>query len=184
MQTIRKSLLNAALALGLCFIVAGSLLLVFFMSGKRMFFFRPIFFLVFGALLLYISFVKTHKAKHIFLGSLFALTGILFLFADSKMIPYGLNELWPCIVINTAISLIPAGVFRYKKIHPVFFVPAVVIALMGIIFLLFSLDIITQSFSKVLSMWWPLLFVLSGIVLVILYFTNQKKNFEQEEETI
>ena len=47
---------------------------------------------------------------------------------------------------------------------------------MGFVFLLFSLDIVKVSLREAAAAWWPVLFVLFGIGMIVLFFYSQHTN--------
>jgi predicted MFS family arabinose efflux permease len=56
-----------------------------------------------------------------------------------------------------AIAFAVAGYLHYKRLHPLYVVPAFVFAGVGFLFLLFSTDIIHLSLITVALWWFPLL---------------------------
>ncbi len=172
-----KAPVNMLLAAGLVFIILGLVLLGIFVSKMhiRQFILRPIVVLLLGSVVLYWGITRRKKAWTVFAGLSCIMCGALVMLHDSGVLAYSLYELWPSIVIICGVSLFPAGYYHCKRFHPVYAVPAAVLCFMGLFFLLFSLDIINESFSAVVAAWWPLLFVFGGIVLIVKYYDSRQK---------
>jgi uncharacterized membrane protein YcjF (UPF0283 family) len=54
-----------------------------------------------------------------------------------------------------------------------FTVPGVAIALISLVFLLFSLDIIDRSFARLVAVYWPALLIVAGAVLLVVHFVQR-----------
>ena len=99
------------------------------------------------------------------------------LFMDLGFLGYGMEELWPVFSIIFGISLIPAGLYKMKRVKSIYLFPAILFILLGILFLLFSAQVIKVSFSKIMVYTFPLLLLAGGAVLIILFLVqNHKKN--------
>lgn len=135
---------------------------------------RPLIFFAVGELLLYCAFCYKKSALLIGLGFMFIFDGIFFSLLDLRMFPMGLKELWPVFVISTGLCFIPADLFINQRIRTIYLFPAVMLILLGIIFLLFSTHVFSLSFSAFISIFWPLVLVLAGIALIVIYVIQQK----------
>ena len=167
---------NLVLAIGLVLVIVGILMLVV-LSPKvsiHKSFFGPVFMLVLGGLIVYFTFVNTQKHWMLFCGVFICLCAVLFLILESQISPWVFEDLWPVIVIIGGISLFASGLYRAKRMQLSFFVPSVVLLVLGILFLLFSMNVITVSFFAAVSRWWPLMFVFAGIMLVVLFLVWTK----------
>ncbi len=169
------------LFLGLFFVFAGFDLLVIFLSPNNNFLYLlvPNVFLLIGLFVLYLSLTGKRRTFFIFVGLLFCSSWLLLLLTSSRIIPYTLMEMWPVMVVLSGIMLIPLGFIRYGFLPISFFVSACMLFGLGIIFLLFSLDIIKMSITAFASQWWPLIFILFGISLIGLFFYTQKHEREK-----
>ena len=86
---------------------------------------------------------------------------------------YGISELWPASIEIAALSLLFTGFAKEKKIKTAFGVPSLSLAVMGALFLLFSLDIIKTPFSVFISLWWPLFLAGLGALVVVIFLLQQ-----------
>ncbi|MBO7484908.1 MAG: hypothetical protein J6Y75_09840 [Spirochaetaceae bacterium] len=166
------------LAAGFISILAGILQIVISFGDFQFTFhyLRSLFIIIFGAIFLYLGLIVIQKSWTIFVGLLCILFGFLLFLIDSNILSFSLYQIWPFVVILSGLCLIPAGFYRYRRITTVFFVPSMVLIGMGFFFLLFSLDIIKISLREAAATWWPILFVLFGIGLIILFFYSQNTN--------
>ena len=125
--------------------------------------------LVVGASFLYASLIRPVNSPFFFAGLYLILLGSLYMFASSGVIRAGISELWPFSMILAAVSLLLTGLYRDRRLRFGFLVPSIAIAVLGVFFLLFSLEIIPFSFRKILTAWWPLVLILVGGSLVVFY---------------
>ena len=86
-----------------------------------------------------------------------------------ELLHLNLKELWPVIVINAGLAFLVSDLFIYKKIRAVFLFPSVALFVLGIIFLLFSLHVFHISFAKFISVFWPIVLFVLGILLILVY---------------
>ena len=165
---------NLMLAVGLVLVTFGLLLLASNLTaGTLPFSLRPIFILIMGGVILFVSFSLIHNSFFVFLGLFLFFTGILFTLIDFKVIVFTLRELWPIVVINVGLALFPAGLYKLKRMRTIYLFPAITLVVLGSFFSLFSLDIIRMSFRMFIVKWWPLLIILVGVSLVVIFFIQQ-----------
>ncbi len=184
-QTTYRKESNLVLALGLLLVLVGLFVFVGNQeSAVKVFAFRPIIVLAVGIVLLFCSLAFTGSSFSLFFGLFFFLMGIVLLLIDSGILPYGFSKMWPTIMIAAAFSLFPAGLYRARRVRTVYLFPAIMILLLGIVFLLFSLHVIPISFRVFVARCWPLLFIIVGAFLVITLFVQQlnAKNFPYMED--
>lgn len=166
---------NTLLAVGISCIILGALMLVMrfasasfsFVSGVN------VFAIIAGGVLLYLCATTIHRAWTIFLGSFLILNGFFIFVVKLGVLPVGFRQLWPFIAILSAISLFFSGIYKFKRIVAVYFVPSLVLVFLGVFFLQFSLHIIKVPIRIFAAMWWPLLFIFVGIGLLITFFYIQ-----------
>lgn len=165
------------LGIGLVFVFAGIFLLTFFASDIPidMYILRPLIVLTFGGIILYQTLIGKRCLFFIFSSLFLCSIGLLFLLIDAKVIPYDLSQIWPVLVIISGILLLFLGYFRYRRFQISYTVLGATFATLGIVFLCFSLDIIKMSFTEFTQNWWPLVFVVFGIGLIVLFVYSQKK---------
>lgn len=165
---------NALLALGLLLVLVG----LFIFVGKqesavKVFALRPVILLGMGILLLFVSLALTGSSLSLFFGLLFLLMGSVLLLMDSGILPYGFSRMWPTIMISAALALFPAGLYKARRVRTVYLFPAIMMLVLGIVFLLFSLHVIPVSFRAVVSRCWPLLIMVSGVTVVAMFYVQQ-----------
>lgn len=121
---------------------------------------------------------KTHnlgtESRYVFWGLFCLSTGLLFLLINAELVFYKIAHLWPLVVFFCGGSLLCSGLYRRKRLGVSYLVPAVCLMLLGLFCLLFSLDIITESFTAFAIKWWPVSLIIAGIVLVALFFNRRK----------
>ncbi|HAZ96346.1 hypothetical protein [uncultured Treponema sp.] len=109
------------------------------------------------------------RSLYIALGFMLVFDSIFFALLNIEFLHLNLKELWPVIVINAGIAFIVSDLFIYKKIRTVFLFPSVALFVLGIIFLLFSLHVFHISFAKFISVFWPIVLFVLGILLILVY---------------
>lgn len=170
-------LLNGILAVGIFITIAGIFLLITFPAGMTLqpAVLRALITLVAGGLIIYYTFAVSRKSWMLCTGLFLFLTGILLLLIDAHIISYSIGNLWPVVVMFGGVCILLSGVYRAHRFRPGFTVPALAIILLGILFLLFSLDIITAPLSQVVALWWPVILIIAGLGLVIMFFMWNKR---------
>ena len=117
----------------------------------------------------------------VFSGLFLVMTGTLLFFISINFIPFGLDALWPLVVMICGISLLVSSFFVQRRVKVSQLIPAVALMLLGACCLLFSLDIVQQSFLHLASRWWPVVLIAAGICLVILFFIWNKRSIQLED---
>ncbi len=173
----KSKFISSFLALGILFILGGFFLLVLLLKKASIAeHLLPSGLLLFlGALGFYLSMSGTVKKSVITLGLFFTLTGALVLFIDVGIIPFGMNLLWPVILINAGLSLIFSFIVVHQKIKFSYVILAIFSLILGFIFLLFSLDIIVAPLINLVSQWWPVFFIIAGMGLILLFYIKKQK---------
>jgi hypothetical protein len=181
MKKFSMPFLYILLAVGLFCILAGTVLLViFFSSTTNVVLSRwPVLMLAVGGLFLYVALAFTHSAYQLFLGMNFCFSGILIMLFQAGLVTSTLRELWPVCVIFSGISLVPSGYFGYRRFRTVYLFPAGLLVFLGLVFFLFSFHLIHMSLRHFISLWWPVVLIVIGGLLVgiFLYQKNCKDVF-------
>ena len=86
------------------------------------------------------------RSLYIALGFMLVFDSIFFALLNIELLHLNLKELWP-----------------------VFLFPSVALFVLGIIFLLFSLHVFHISFAKFISVFWPIVLFVLGILLILVY---------------
>ncbi|MBP5157232.1 MAG: hypothetical protein ILP18_05105 [Treponema sp.] len=185
LRAVYKKEASILLAIGLVLVLVGLFVFVGRLeSSVRVFALRPVVSLVLGMMLLFISLALTGSSFSLFFGLFFFLMGTVLLLMDSGILPYGFSRMWPTIMISAALSLFPAGLYKAKRVRTVYLFPAIMMLILGIVFLLFSLHVIPVSFRFFVSRCWPLMIILSGVALVVTFYIQQlnAKDFPYMED--
>lgn len=111
------------------------------------------------------------------MGFIFILNGIFFFLLNIGAFGLVLKNHWPIAVIITGAAFLISDFFIYGKIRASFLFPSLLFVFLGIIFLLFSSNILHITFRRFISVSWPIILCISGVFLVILYgFQKNGKN--------
>lgn len=176
---------NAVLAAGFVLILAGIFLMVKHSAhATKVFAFRPMVLLGIGVAALFVSIAFTESGNTLYVGLFCVMMGVVLLLIDTHTIRYSLKELWPTIMISSGLALFPASIYRLKRIRTVYLFPAIMLTVLGTLFLLFSMHIFPFSFGKFIQKWWPLLIVAGGFSLVVIFFVQRanSKRFPYMED--
>lgn len=165
---------NVLLAVGLLLLLTGLFVYVGrHESSVRLFAFRPLIVLGLGIILLFTSLAFTGNSLSLFFGLFFLQIGGILLVMDAGILTCGFSQIWPTIMIATAFSLFPAGLYKARRVRTVYLFPAIMMLLLGIIFLLFSFRVFPVPFKEFVVRCWPLMVMLSGGGLVVIFFVQQ-----------
>lgn len=182
-QQNKKTSFNLLLGAGIAFIQIGVFLVGLLSSNTVMqrMSFHHLIWAVLGGCLLFISIVKVRKKSMMFSGLFLVMTGTLLFFISINFIPFGLDALWPLVMVICGVSLLVSDFFVQRRVKVTQLIPAIALILMGVCCLLFSLDIVQQSFLHLASRWWPVVLIAAGICLVILFFIWNKCSIQLED---
>lgn len=182
-QQKKKTSFNLLLGTGIAFVLLGILLLGISSSDIEMqvIGIRHLACVALGGCLLFIAIAKVRRRSVMFAGLFLVLTGLLLFFIKTNHIPYTLDALWPLVVVIGGVSLLLSGLFVQRKARISQVIPSISLLLLGGCCLLFSLDIINQPFLQFASRWWPVLLIVAGFCLVILFFIWNKGSIQLED---
>ena len=170
-------MLNVLLAAGVILILAGLLLISRFSIGfGAQLPVGSVLVMVLGAVIFYAAMTLIRWAVFFFLGLLVFFLGLCMTFVFSNVLPFGPEHLWPISVLLCGLCLILTCVFKHRKVRGVYFFPALLIEILGGVFLLFSLNIIKISFSAFMAKWGPLVLILAGGALIGVFFWQRNFN--------
>lgn len=174
MRKITVPVLNILLAAGVALILAG-LLLISFTIGSIIPV-KSIVTMIFGSVIFYFALAVFHWATLFFSGLFLFGIGLFSTFVFSGMFPFASEHLWPIYVLLCGVCLILTCIFKHKKVRVVYLFPAILIEVLGVFFLLFSIDIIKISFAAFISRWFPLILIFLGGSLVVLFLCQRNFN--------
>ncbi|ORC33914.1 hypothetical protein B4O97_14735 [Marispirochaeta aestuarii] len=135
----------------------------------------PIPLTLLGLLFIYLVRVNSAPPGYIVPGILFSLGGLLLTLKSLLMPDLTMERIWPLFMTFAGVSLAIygrgfKGSFRVKIL-----VPAVVMIILSLLFLPFSLELVRENFSSVVTVWWPLLFIFLSLGLFGEYLRKKKK---------
>lgn len=179
----RKTSFNLLLGTGIAFVLIGFFLLIALTADieVQLYSYRFLIWSLVGGILFFLSIVKFRRKTIMFSGIFLILTGILFFAIDTGFIPFTLEALWPVVVIIGGLSLFISGVCIHKRVKTSLVIPSLALFFLGGCCLLFSLNIITEPFLQLASRWWPLVLIVAGLFLVILFFIRNTNRIELDD---
>ncbi len=189
----RSFVYNVLFGLGILFIVAGIFLTLQFsksISVTAQNVGMVLFWLLLGVYCLYHEFTHEKNVFGLFTGFFSLVIGIVVMVSGAGSPLFTFKQLWPVLVIGFGICFFSAGLISRRKFYAFFTIPSVILILLGIVFLLFSFDIITVSFTQFAARWWPVLLIIAGLALVIVFYRRQHFaavsdfHFEEEDEQL
>lgn len=134
----------------------------------------PIFVALSGLPVCILGIKFTKKIHHVFIGLELVFWGIVLCFFMKQLLPFRFVQWWPVIGVSAGIFLFIAGGICYKSIKFRYFIPGLVLFLLGIWFMLFSFGIIKVPFHIVALVGGPLFFIMAGISIIIFFMLQRK----------
>ena len=162
--------LNISLAIGLGMIFIGFILILCFagtVPHLSVLILPDFLFLAGFANLFYFLAVKKSSFRF-FLALSLTLCGVFASLIAYKVVSLSLKQLWPVFIMITGVCLFVSGRCSHKSFSLSYDLSALVLVFIGLLFLLFSLGVITVPFRTIALFSGPLLLILGGIILVIL----------------
>ncbi|MDR0524532.1 MAG: hypothetical protein LBG90_01500 [Spirochaetaceae bacterium] len=171
---VRRRAARYVFILGLLGLLLGSAFLLGTMEGaSRISVMAAFFFVLLGSLSAILA-IKLHKRSlYLFFAGFFILLGLFLLFSALNIIPVSLRQGWPLLSVFSGLALVPAGWHRYGGFRIRYVVPAIAFVLLGSVLLVFSFNIVPFSFAQFVIRWWPLLIVLTGLLLILLSLASE-----------
>lgn len=118
-----------------------------------------------GSIFSYFAIIGRWKAKYVFIGMMAGLGGLIrFVFIVLGVSPI---DYWPLFAVAAGLALMPANYVRSRRVKPSSVVISSSFVLLGLFLSIFSFGFSSTSFRTFISRWWPLLFIASGLVLLI-----------------
>ncbi|MDR2394787.1 MAG: DUF5668 domain-containing protein [Treponema sp.] len=166
---MRRRVARFIFIIGLLLMFLGSAFLLGNLSGtSRISVLVAFFFVILGSGCAVLAIKLNKRSLYLFFATFFMLVGFfLFLFA-LQIIPVAFAEAWPLISVFSGLALFPAGWHRYGALQSRYVVPSIAFVILGSVLLVFSFNLVPFSFSQFMMRWWPLLVVLTGLMLVLI----------------
>lgn len=172
---------NTKLIAGFSFLLFGGLLLLkttgHLRSAGALW---PVFLIIAGLFSLYYSFIKGSTERYILVGMVCTLGGVFFLLSNTVLSEGDMRKLWPVFMLIAGVSLVPYALKKSRNARIVLLVPALVISLLSLGFLFFSLGLASVEFNAFISRWWPALFLIVGLILIISYLRKKISRLRRE----
>lgn len=174
-MALNKRSLNLLLASGLICIAGGVFLLLCMFAGESLTtpILVPVFVLIAGVIMAIYAFIRYKTVWTVFFGYFLTASSFFIMICGSDMTAHSMNELWPVLAIICGVAFCAAGITARHKILLSNAIFSMVMVLMGVFFLLFSMDVITVPFRTFASRWWPLLLIAFGLLLIIVFIYKQ-----------
>ncbi len=162
---------NKFLVFGVLFTLVGAVLLLRSLGFlPRLAALWPLLLIVSGMLLLYLVFVvKRGPESYVFLGLILGLGGVVLFLMNTVLTTVGMERIWPIFMTITGLSLFMYGMQKHGDARISLTIPGAAIVILSFVFLPFSLELMKQSFVRFVTEWWPILFIILGIVLIAIY---------------
>jgi len=177
MKKITVPVLNILLATGVILVLAGLLLISKFSAGLGVE--LPtvsIMMMISGAVIFYLAMTFIHWAVLFFFGLLVFCMGLCTTFVFAGILSFGPESLWPIGVLLSGLCLLLTCIFKHRKVRGVYLFPTILIEILGIIFLMFSLNVIKVPFSVFISKWGPIILIVAGASLIGVFLWQRNFN--------
>jgi hypothetical protein len=140
----------------------------------------PLIVIAVGGLLLYFAFVRRASFYVLFGGLLFVLEGVFFL--ASILLGWKIAKAWPLGMAIAGFAGLVSGLAARRRITPLFGVPSLSFAFLGLIFSAFSFGLIRINFRSFITVWWPTLLIAGGISLFVAYGLSRRTAAKRAED--
>lgn len=110
------------------------------------------------------------------LGLTFFINGIIICLVNFNILDVTFKQIWPTFVVISGCSFLISDLFIYRRIRTSFLFPSIMLIFLGFTFLLFSMNVFNISFRKFISVFWPIILVVFGIILLIIYGIQRINN--------
>jgi len=114
------------------------------------------------------------RSLYLFFAALFFQAGLFFFLNGIGVLPMELRKVWPLLSVFAGVAILPAGWHRYEAIKVNYVVLAAAFIILGSILMVFSLGMVDFSFARFILDWWPLLLLMSGLVLVLAALSSKR----------
>ncbi|MDR2663328.1 MAG: hypothetical protein LBC31_10065 [Treponema sp.] len=180
MHQNRRITAHIAFITGLLLMILGIAFLLGTMTGiSRLSVLWSFLFVIIGALCAVLAIKLNKRTLYLFFASFFILMGLFLFLSALRIIPITLAQGWPLLSVFAGLALLPAGWRHYRAIHYRYLIPSAAFAALGCALLVFSFKVVSFSFKRFIINWWPLLIVLTGIILVLLSLSSRSRNGDE-----
>jgi hypothetical protein len=114
--------------------------------------------------------IKFHRrSRYLFFAALFFQTGAFLLLSVLGIIPFGFPGAWPLLSIFTGVALLFSGWHRYRAYKANYVILSATFVILGVIMMIFALDLLSFSLAQFVRDWWALLVLLTALILALLF---------------
>ena len=167
---------------GLIIMILGIIFLLGTMAGiSRLSVLWSFLFVIIGALLAVFAIKLNKRSVYLFLASFFILIGSFLFLYTLQIVPFTLKQGWPLLSVFAGLALLPAGWRHYRSVSPRYLIPSGAFVALGCFLLIFSFKMAPFSFKLFIITWWPLVLVVTGIILVLLSLSSRGKTGNGED---
>jgi hypothetical protein len=118
--------------------------------------------------------IKLHRrSRYLFFAALFFQTGAFLLLGILGIIHIGFPKAWPLLPIFTGVALLFAGWHHYRAYKPNYIILSAAFVILGVIMMIFALDLLSFSLAQFVRDWWPLLVLLTALFLTFLFISTR-----------
>jgi hypothetical protein len=136
----------------------------------------PFLFVIIGLIFVILAIKLNKRSIYFFFAAFSFFAGIFLFLLALKILPVSLAQSWPLLSVFAGLALFPAGWHHFNGIRYRFLIPSLAFAGLGCILLIFSFKVVSFSFRRFMANWWPLLFLLAGLILVLLSLNPKERN--------
>jgi len=173
---MRKFTANLVFIAGLFLMILGISFLLGFLEGtSRISIFFSFLLVVAGAFCAVLAIKLNKSSSYLFFASFLMMAGIFLFLSALGIISLPFSRAWPLLSVFSGFALVPAGWRRYGALRKRYIVSSVAFVVLGCVLLIFSLRMVPFSFSQFIRAWWPLLFVIGGLNLILISFGGRKE---------
>ncbi len=140
----------------------------------------PVFALCCGAFLWYSGVLLENRLRFFFAALFLSLTGLLMLLIDLGAVSLPLRKVWPVLMLIVAFSFLASGYNEYRRPLATYVAPAAAFAVLGAVFLLFSINIIPGSIVTLAFVWLPLL-ALPSLIAILVWLYRIRRDCRQND---
>ncbi|MDR1863006.1 MAG: hypothetical protein LBQ67_03700 [Treponema sp.] len=168
-ELTRRIAARLSFIIGLLLMFLGAVFLLGSLEGSsRVSVMAAFLFVLFGAGCAVFAIKLNKRSTYLFAAAFFLMGGIFLFLQAIRIIPVSFSQAWPLLSVFSGLALVPAGWRKYGGFSSRFFVPSCAFVILGCVLLFFSFNLVPFSFSHFILEWWPLLFVLCGLILILI----------------
>ena len=174
-KRIRKFAANLVFYAGLFLMILGISFLIGSLEGtSRISVFFAFLLVLAGAFCAGLAIRLNKSTTYLFFASFLMMAGIFIFLSALGIISLPFSRAWPLLSVFCGLALLPAGWRRYGTLRTRYVVSSCAFVVLGCVLLVFSLKMVPFSFTQFVLAWWPLLFVLGGLTLVLISLGGRK----------